>query len=139
MRVVLDTVIFVRALINPKGRWGRILFELSDRYVIVLSPPVIKEIIAVLHRGELGRRFPEIAEPARLERVLRILEEAEVVEPSEQLSVCRDPKDNKFFECALAGEADYIVSEDQDILNVGHYRGVKTVRAEDFIALLSAG
>jgi putative PIN family toxin of toxin-antitoxin system len=139
MRAVLDTVIFVRALISPRGKWGRILFELSDRYVIVLSPPVIKEILSVLYRAELRERFPEMVEPARLERVLTILEEAEVVEPSEQLSVCRDPKDNKFFECALAGEADYIVSEDQDILNVGHYRGVKTVTAEEFIALLSAG
>jgi putative PIN family toxin of toxin-antitoxin system len=139
MRAVLDTVIFVRALINPRGKWGRILFELSDRYVIVLSPAVIKEILSVLYRAELRERFPEMAEAARLERVLTILEEAEVVEPSEQLSVCRDPKDNKFFECALAGEADYIVSEDQDILNVGRYRGVKTVRAEEFIALLSAG
>ena len=137
MRVVLDTVIFVRALINPRGKWGRLLFELSDRYVIVLSPPVIKEIIAVVHRGELRERFPEIAEPPRLERVLRILEEAEVVEPSEQLFVCRDPKDNKFFECALAGRADYIVSEDRDILAVGEHRGVNGVTAEEFMALLS--
>jgi len=139
MRVVLDTVIFVRALINPHGKWGRILFELSDRYAIVLSPDIIKEVLSVLYRAALRERFPEMAEPGRLERVLGILEEAEVVEPSEQLSVCRDPKDNKFFKCALAGEADYIVSEDEDILAVGHYWGVKTIMAEEFIALLSAG
>lgn len=137
MRAVLDTVVFVRALINPNGRWGRLLFELSDRYVIILSPDIIKEILSVLYRSALRERFPAMAEPAELERVLSLLEQAEVVERDQQLAVCRDPKDNKFFECAVAGGADYIVSEDRDILDVGEYEGIKTVSAEEFMALLS--
>jgi len=138
MRAVLDTVVFLRALINPHGRWGRLLFDLSDRYVIVLSPEIIKEILSVLYRAELRGRFPAIAEPARLELALAILEEAEVVEPREKVSVCRDPADDKFFECALEGRADYIVTEDKDILAVTELRGVKTAAAEEFIALLCA-
>lgn len=137
MRVVLDTVIFVRALINPHGKWGRLLFELSDRYVIVLSPEIIKEILSVLYRPSLRRRFPEMAEPARLKRILAILEEAEVVERTKKLSLCRDPHDDKFFECAVEGRAQYIVSEDRDILDVGEYEGVRTLTAGQLIALLS--
>jgi putative PIN family toxin of toxin-antitoxin system len=136
MRAVLDTVVFLRALINSHGRWGRLLFDLSDRYVIVLSPEIIKEILSVLYRAELRERFPAMAEPARLELVLAILEGAEVVEPREKVSVCRDPADDKFFECALEGRADYIVTEDKDILAVAEHRGVKTVTAEEFMALL---
>ena len=137
MRAVLDTVVFVRALINPKGRWGHLLFELSDRYVIILSPDIIKESLSVLYRPALRERFPAMAKPAELERILSLLEQAEVVEPDQQLAVCRDPSDNKFFECAVAGGADYIVSEDRDILDVGEYEGIKTVSAEEFMALLS--
>jgi hypothetical protein len=137
MRVVLDTVIFVRALINPHGKWGRLLFELSDRYVIVLSPEIIKEILSVLYRPSLRQRFPDMAEPARLKRILATLEEAEVVEPTENLSLCRDPHDDKFFECAVEGRSQYIVSEDRDILDVGEYEGVKTLTADDLIAPLS--
>jgi putative PIN family toxin of toxin-antitoxin system len=137
MRVVLDTVIFVRALINPHGKWGRLLFELSDRYVIVLSPEIIKEILSVLYRPSLRRRFPEMAEPTRLKRILATLEAAEVVEPTKDLSVCRDPHDDKFFECAVEGRAQYIVSEDRDILDVGEYEGVRTLTAGQLIALLS--
>ena len=136
MRAVLDTVIFVRALINPRGKWGRLLFEHSDLYVIVLSPEIIKEIISVLYRPSLRRRFPQMAEPAPLEQVLAILERAEVIEPAEKLSVCRDPNDDKFFECAVEGRARYIVSEDKDILDAGEYEGVKTITAERFIRLL---
>ncbi|MDI6858833.1 MAG: putative toxin-antitoxin system toxin component, PIN family [Dehalococcoidia bacterium] len=136
MRVVLDTVVFVRALINPHGKWGRLLFELSDRYVLVLSPDIIREIISVLYRPSLRRRFPQMAEPAPLAQVLAILERAEVVEPAEKLSVCRDPNDDKFFECALEGRALFIVSEDKDVLGVGEFLGIKPVTADLFLQLL---
>ncbi len=136
MRAVCDTVVFVRALISPKGRWGRLLFELSDRYVLILSPAIITEILDVLHRSSLRERFPQIDDIA-VDRALAIIEEAEVVEPDERLTVCRDPKDDKFFECAVAGGAGYIVSEDRDVLDVGEYRGVKAVSAEDFIEEMS--
>ena len=136
MRVVLDTVVFVRALINPKGRWGRLLFDLSDRYVMVLSPDIIREIIEVLYRPSLRRRFPQMADPPQLDRVLELLEQAEVVEPENEISVCRDPADDKFFECALAASAEYIVTEDKDILAVGEYQVVKPITAEHFMVLL---
>lgn len=136
MRAVLDTVIFVRALINPKGRWGRLLFDHAGDYVIVLSPEVIKEVLEVIHRPELRKRFPEMADPARIDLVLARLEDAEVVEPTERVKVCRDPNDDKFFECALAGAADYIVSEDKDILAVEDYRGTKTISASELLSLM---
>ena len=136
MRAVLDTVVFVRALINPKGRWGRLLFQLSDRYVIVLSPDIITEIVSVLYRPALRERFPQMAEPPQLDKVLRLFEQAEVVEPAEDVSVCRDPNDDKFFACALAGRAQYIITEDKDMLDVGEYRDVRAISAAEFIALL---
>jgi len=137
MRVVLDTVIFVRALINPKGRLGRLLFEHADKYVIVLSPEIVKEILDVINRPELHRRFPEMADLPRMDLVLSRLEEAEVVEPRERLDVCRDPNDNKFFECAVAARADYIVSEDKDLLVVAEYKGIRTVSAAEFLTIVS--
>jgi putative PIN family toxin of toxin-antitoxin system len=136
MRAVLDTVIFVRALINPKGRWGRLLFEHSDQYVIVLSPEIVREVLDVIHRPELRRRFPEMAEPARIDLVLARLDEAEVVAPQERVAVCRDPNDDKFFECALQGAADYIVSEDKDVLAIQEHRGTRTVSAAAFLSVI---
>jgi putative PIN family toxin of toxin-antitoxin system len=134
VRAVLDTVVFVRALINPRSVWGRLAFEVEG-YTLVLSPEIIGEILEVAHRSELRERFPQL-DDVRLERALSAIEKAEIVEPTEAISVCRDPKDNKFFECAVAGRADYIVSEDRDILDVGEYRGVKTVTAAQLLDML---
>lgn len=136
MRVVLDTVVFVRALINPKGSWGRLLFEYPDDYVLILSPEIVREILDVINRPTLRRRFPEMADLPRMDMVLSKLEEAEVVEPRERLAVCRDPNDNKFFECAVNAKADYIVSEDRDILDVQEYEGIKAVSAAEFLTIL---
>lgn len=93
------------------------------------------EVLDVLHRSGLRRRFPQIDKVA-VERALAIIEKAEVVEPTERLSVCRDPADDKFFECAVAASAEYIVTEDKDILTVGEYRGAKPVTAADFMVVL---
>jgi putative PIN family toxin of toxin-antitoxin system len=136
LRAVLDTVIFVRALINPHGRWGRLLFDLSDRYVLVLSPEIVREILDVLHRSSLRERFPQIDEVA-VDRALAIIESAEVVQPKVRLTVCRDPNDDKFFECAVEGGARYIVSEDKDILAVASYEGIETVSASQFLRIIT--
>lgn len=52
-RVVLDTVVFVRALLNPRSACGRILFSFHDRYRLVLSTSIMVEILKVLARDEL--------------------------------------------------------------------------------------
>jgi putative PIN family toxin of toxin-antitoxin system len=70
---------------------------------------------------------------------LALLEEAEVVEPQERLIICRDPADDKFFQCGLAGGAEFIVTEDKDILAVSEYQTVRPISAADFIARLSSG
>lgn len=135
MRAVLDTVIVVRALINQHGHWGHVLFGLRDRYQMVISPEIIREVLDVLHRSSLRGRFPQIDDRA-LARALSALAGAEIVLPPEEVRVCRDPNDDKFFACAVAGQADYIVSEDKDILDVGEYQGIRTVSATEFIRLV---
>ena len=48
----------------------------------------------------------------------------------------RDPDDAIFVEAAIAGEADYIVTGDRDLLELGSYEGVRIVTPADFVALL---
>ena len=135
MRIVLDTVVYVRALINPKGRWGRLAFEVVRRHTTITSPEIIREVIEVLQRPELKDKLREMEYAVRFEAILAALREAEVVQPNERPSVCRDADDDKFFWCAAAASADYIVSEDSDILAVEEYQGSRTISAADFLRL----
>ena len=137
MRVVLDTVIYLRAAINPYSPYGRLLSESGTSFRLVVSRPILREVVEVLTRPEFRVKFPRL-DAALFERIVPMIALAEIADPVESLEVSRDPTDDKFFECALAGRADYIISEDRDILDVGEYRGVKTVTAAQFLEILDA-
>lgn len=137
MKAVLDTVVFLRALMNRQGPWGHLLFDLRRQYTLVLSPDVIEEVVEVLNRSGLARRLPPAGD-VQWNEVIDILADADIVQPSVKLLVSRDIADNKFFECAVEGRADYIISEDADILDIGEFQGVQTVTAAQFIELLES-
>lgn len=100
------------------------------------SPAIIEEILDVIYRPLLRERFPQMAAPPSVQAVLRTLAAAEVVDPADRLHVCRDPDDDKFLECAVEAGADYIVSEDRDLLDIGEFRGIKIANVAEFSALL---
>ena len=82
-RVVFDTVVFVRALINPYGVCGRAVFlGETTLYQLYLSRPILVEILEVLGRPELSRKFRRLA-GLDFSRVLDMLSLADVVEPAE--------------------------------------------------------
>ncbi|MHB8647830.1 MAG: PIN domain-containing protein, partial [Thermomicrobiales bacterium] len=93
-RVVFDTVIFVRSLINRSGLWGRLVFMHGERYRLVISEPIALETLEVLHRPELARKYRGVAS-ANLQTILDILASAEVVVVDEIPAVSRDPHDDK--------------------------------------------
>jgi uncharacterized protein len=47
--------------------------------------------------------------------------------------VCRDPKDDMVFECAVDSEATVIVSGDRDLLAVGSYQGIRVLTARQYL------
>jgi uncharacterized protein len=47
-----------------------------------------------------------------------LLREAGLIEIEQKIQACRDPKDDKFLELAVNGDADCIVSEDVDLLSL---------------------
>lgn len=59
---------------------------------------------------------------------------AEFVGKKSKIStIIADPTDNVFLECAVDGEADYIISGDKHLLDLGMYNGVQIIRAREFL------
>ena len=56
----------------------------------------------------------------------------EIIEPRTEVQVSRDPDDDKFIECAIDAKALYIVSGDQDLLDIGFYEDVTIITAAQF-------
>ena len=135
IKAVFDTNVFLRALINPHSRCGRLLDELIDDYELVLSPAIVREVLEVLHRPRLRAKFPQIAE-LDVAHIIAIFEQAQVTEPPDVPPVCRDPDDDKFLACARAAQAKYLVTEDKDLLVLENYEGTRICQPAEFITLL---
>lgn len=135
LSVVFDTVVFVRSLMNPHSRWGDAAFSYSNRYRLFLSQPVLAEILEVLQRPELTRKFRSL-KTMDMSKTIEILGQAEVAEVGEIPPASRDVKDNKFLATARAAAADYLVTEDDDLLVLQEYAGAKIVNTANFLRIL---
>jgi uncharacterized protein len=135
LRVVFDTVVFVRSLINPHSRWGRLVFTHYPGYRLFLSQPVILEVLDVLRRPELIRKFRSL-QGMDVGRIIEILGQAEIVEVSATPAVSRDVEDDKFLATAQAAGAEYLVTEDEDLLVIGEYEGIRIIDAATFLGIL---
>ena len=135
LRVVFDTVGFLRALINPYSRCGRIVFAHFDKYRLFVSRDILEEILEVLLRPELTSKFRALAE-LDMSLVLAVLGSAEVVEGLLVEPGARDPADDKFLGAAEATRAEYLVSDDQDLRVLGQYAGAKIVGCAEFLEIL---
>jgi putative PIN family toxin of toxin-antitoxin system len=52
-------------------------------------------------------------------------------------AVPRDREDNAVLECAIEGRAEFVVSGNKDLLSLGTFRGIRIVRASEFLGLLA--
>ena len=136
IRAVVDTSIVVRAVLKPLGTVGPILDWLAEkRYRLLYSEAILEEVVDVLARPRLRRRFPLRGRDSQAVVDL-ILLRGEAVEPRHRLTVCRDPKDDKFLEVAVEGRADSLVSGDEDLPVLHPSQGIPIVRPSEFLAAL---
>jgi uncharacterized protein len=136
MRAVIDTNILVRAMLKPEGSVGPVVDFLRDRrYVFLYSEATLNELIAVLSRPRMVHKYGLTA--AEVEALCAlVIRRGELVEPDRSITACRDPKDNKFLEVAVAGKADVIVTGDEDLEVLDPFEGISMIRPAKFLHLL---
>lgn len=123
IRAVLDANVFVSAALNTEGIPAKILDAWRDeQFHLVISEAILEEIDQVFHYPKIAKRhrWPE----ERVQMFLADLASLAILTPGElKLTVIEeDPPDDRYLECAVEGEADYIVSGDQHLLNLGEYQ-----------------
>src|SRR5437016_1163075 len=119
MRVVVDTNVFIKHMLSSKGNASRI-FTLArkERFELVASEPILAEYQKVLHYPHIQARYH--IEDDVIEAAITALRQGVIlVTPTQALDIVKDDqKDNMVFECAVAGKAAYIVSDDEHLLNI---------------------
>lgn len=130
----MDANVIVSGLLFPGSLPSQALSEARKRGELLLSDKTVDEIVEVLRRPKFDRYLlPE--ERDRL--VAALIHEARHVLPTERISVCRDPKDDKWLELAVSGNAMCLVTGDEDLLALDGYRGLLISSPTIFIRSLA--
>ena len=128
MRIVVDTNVIVSALVF--GGLPRRIFELVEGgYCELFYAAEIQEETRRVLRDKFGW------DEDRLDRYLRTLWSLgkRVVLRHRVNAVREDPDDNRILECALAADADVIVSGDRHLLKLGAHEGITILTPRDFL------
>lgn len=112
LRVVLDTVVFVQALISGRGPAAACVDRLREgRFVLFLSNATIAEAREVPLRPQPRNRYSQLT-PERVNAFFDEVESLAVLIPAPRRAIAlpRDPKDEPLTDLAAAGHADYLVT-----------------------------
>lgn len=125
-RYVFDTNTLVSAILIRNSAPGDALRWLLREGTLLASPDTLDELSDVLGRKKFDRY---VTAEEREEFFHAFIERLTLVEPTELIAVCRDPKDNKFLELAAEGSASVIVSGDHDLLILDPFGAIRIMTA----------
>lgn len=126
MRILYDTNILVAVLSRREALLRFKSQVAAKQFTNITSKHVLAEVEAVLiEKFCLARQ--------RAKAAVRLLQrQSIVVHPANVKTICRDPFDDHILAAAVAGEAEYLVTEDEDLLILEQYKGVKIVTYSAF-------
>ena len=127
MKIVVDTNVVISGTFFG-GYPGRVVEAVIENRIKACASEIITEEYEEIVQEMIDRK------QGHLQRNLLDLFMAslEMIEPKTEVQASRDPDDDKFIECAIDAKAMYIVSGDQDLLDIGTYDGVIIVTAAQF-------
>ncbi|MCH7681065.1 putative toxin-antitoxin system toxin component, PIN family [candidate division KSB1 bacterium] len=132
MRVVLDTNVFISSFLGTGTPRKIIDFWKEGKITICLSKEIVDEYVEVLERlGLSGEKGVE----EFLQLFARNFHSLFTAKTPNLEIVKNDPDDNKFFECAVALKAQFIISGDKAVLKIENYMGIKILSPKQFITL----
>jgi putative PIN family toxin of toxin-antitoxin system len=133
IRAITDTSVLIRYLIKPSAAIKELIEErwLGDEVQMVTALDLIAELEGVLKRDYIQTLIRTDEGQALLDA---ITQKADILPPlGPVLAYTRDPKDDKFVACALVGDANYLITEDKDMLVLEVVGDVRIVTPHAFL------
>jgi putative PIN family toxin of toxin-antitoxin system len=137
IRAVLDANVFVSAALSPNGIPAKILTAWrAEQFQLVISKAILEEIDRVLRYPKILKRHQWREERIRL--FIEDLAHLTVLTPGERklTVITEDPSDNRYLECATEGEAEYIVSGDQHLIELEVYQNTRILTPRVFLDII---
>lgn len=129
-KLVIDTNLWISRLLIPGGMAARAVDQGLSWGVPLVSEETLMELSDVLSRA----RFDRYVSREDRQHFLRLLGGiVRMVSVNQRIVACRDPKDDKFLDVALNGEAQMILTGDHDLLELHPFHGIEILSPADFL------
>ena len=128
-RLVVDTNLWISFLIKKDFK------KLDDRIKkgkvkLIFSVELLDEFLTVADRPKFRRFFNK----TELEQLIALFDfYGEVVAVNSQVTICRDPKDNFILALLKDSSADFLLTGDHDLLELGEFEGTRIFKLSDFL------
>jgi putative PIN family toxin of toxin-antitoxin system len=106
----------------------------TSQAILLISDEVQSEIENVISRPKLQKY---ITLEQRNKFLTELSQQVERVTINQKIRACRDPKDDKFLELAVCGEANYIITGDADLLDLHPFQNIPIVKAANFLTAIA--
>ena len=133
LKIVIDTNVLVSAHLNAAGPPAAILMECSKNLSLI---PLYTDVIYDEYVEVLTRAKFKFSKKVIDETLLWFSRAARKVEMKSQLNVLIDPDDNCFLECAIDGDADFIITGNHKHFPFPSWNEIKIVSPSDFIIIM---
>ncbi len=137
LHVVLDSVVAVSAFLT-EGLTANLVSQCQENVNLYTAAEILQEIRHVLlEKPHIRNRYKYSSEQVEI-FINHLRNICTVVEQLPEIRVVeRDPKDDMIIACAVAASADYIISRDRDLLDLGNYQQIQIITPEHFMRILS--
>jgi len=127
---VFDTNVVVSAFLFPDSYVAKAFEKGLKSGTIFISEETLEELQEVLLRDKFDKYLPK---PIRQAFVQKFEILVAMIDITETIIACRDPKDDKFLSLAVSANAEYIVSGDHDLLVLNPFRNILILSPFEFL------
>ena len=134
-RLVIDSNVWIAALISPAGTARRLVDTVLDHEIdILMSESTFAELVSRLDR----RKFDRYRDPESWNSFLTALVELALWHEDAETATgtSRDVDDDKFLALAVTGQAEAIISGDRDLLELVSHEGIPILTPAQFLQRL---
>lgn len=133
LKVVIDTNVFISGVLVETGNPSLVIkaWKRAHKYQLFITEEIIQEVLKVMHRLNVNADII-----ADWDKVIR--KNAISVIAARKIEVIKeDPSDNKFLECAIEAQADYIISGDKHLKKLVEFEGIKIIDVRKFLDVIA--
>jgi putative PIN family toxin of toxin-antitoxin system len=129
-RIVVDTNVLISRALIPGSVAAQALSIVESLHLCLVSEATMKELAEVLLRPKFAAYITSEQVAGLLARLDSIAETVPIIH---HVTACRDPKDDKFLDVAINGNANGMITGDADLLALHPFRGVHIMTPRVFI------